>query len=158
MAWRRSCRLHSLTNKIPIPSPSILTSFSFSFSENGCNPASPQRIWLRRPRSCSLLLSQFLDGRSSWPRSQEVPALPSLSILTLYFWWFSLYLSLSVLYFRYKVFYPNLYALESENKDAKIFNCVQVSDSFHSVSISFFLFFSLIFFFIVTILNLKCGV
>ncbi|KAH7533250.1 hypothetical protein FEM48_Zijuj04G0110700 [Ziziphus jujuba var. spinosa] len=26
---------------------------------------------------------------------------------------------------RYKVFYPTLYASESENKDAKIFNCVQ---------------------------------
>ncbi|GMI69010.1 hypothetical protein like AT1G65820 [Hibiscus trionum] len=26
---------------------------------------------------------------------------------------------------RYKVFYPTLYALESENKDAKLFNCVQ---------------------------------
>ncbi|XP_022141367.1 microsomal glutathione S-transferase 3 [Momordica charantia] len=26
---------------------------------------------------------------------------------------------------KYKVFYPNLYALESENKDAKLFNCVQ---------------------------------
>jgi len=28
---------------------------------------------------------------------------------------------------RYKVFYPTLYASESENKDAKLFNCVQVS-------------------------------
>ncbi|XP_078441038.1 uncharacterized protein LOC144711018 [Wolffia australiana] len=26
---------------------------------------------------------------------------------------------------RYKVQYPNLYALESENKDAKLFNCIQ---------------------------------
>ncbi|XP_008774995.1 microsomal glutathione S-transferase 3-like [Phoenix dactylifera] len=26
---------------------------------------------------------------------------------------------------KYKVFYPNLYAIESENKDAKLFNCVQ---------------------------------
>ncbi|KAK8717678.1 hypothetical protein V6N13_044936 [Hibiscus sabdariffa] len=26
---------------------------------------------------------------------------------------------------RYKVFYPTLYALESDNKDAKLFNCVQ---------------------------------
>lgn len=26
---------------------------------------------------------------------------------------------------RYKVFYPTMYALESENKDAKVFNCVQ---------------------------------
>ncbi|XP_010435550.1 PREDICTED: microsomal glutathione S-transferase 3 [Camelina sativa] len=26
---------------------------------------------------------------------------------------------------RYKVFYPSLYAIESENKDAKLFNCVQ---------------------------------
>ncbi|KAL6959715.1 glutathione transferase [Sarracenia purpurea var. burkii] len=26
---------------------------------------------------------------------------------------------------KYKVFYPILYALESENKDAKLFNCVQ---------------------------------
>ncbi|XP_077236108.1 uncharacterized protein LOC143877773 [Tasmannia lanceolata] len=26
---------------------------------------------------------------------------------------------------KYKVFFPNLYALESENKDAKLFNCVQ---------------------------------
>ncbi|KAM0936075.1 putative glutathione transferase [Dioscorea sansibarensis] len=26
---------------------------------------------------------------------------------------------------KYKVFYPVLYALESENKDAKIFNCIQ---------------------------------
>ncbi|GAB2218863.1 hypothetical protein Droror1_Dr00002095 [Drosera rotundifolia] len=26
---------------------------------------------------------------------------------------------------KYKVFYPALYALESENKDAKLFNCVQ---------------------------------
>ncbi|XVE77489.1 hypothetical protein DITRI_Ditri13aG0066700 [Diplodiscus trichospermus] len=26
---------------------------------------------------------------------------------------------------RYKVYYPTLYALESENKDAKLFNCVQ---------------------------------
>ncbi|XP_058108101.1 uncharacterized protein LOC131251428 [Magnolia sinica] len=26
---------------------------------------------------------------------------------------------------KYKVFYPNLYAQESENKDAKLFNCVQ---------------------------------
>lgn len=26
---------------------------------------------------------------------------------------------------KYKVFYPNLYAVESENKDAKLFNCVQ---------------------------------
>ncbi|XP_010926151.1 uncharacterized protein [Elaeis guineensis] len=26
---------------------------------------------------------------------------------------------------KYKVFYPNLYAIESENKDAKPFNCVQ---------------------------------
>ncbi|ERM95835.1 microsomal glutathione S-transferase 3 [Amborella trichopoda] len=26
---------------------------------------------------------------------------------------------------RYKVFYPTLYAVESENKDAKLFNCVQ---------------------------------
>ncbi|KAK8606658.1 hypothetical protein V6N13_052425 [Hibiscus sabdariffa] len=26
---------------------------------------------------------------------------------------------------RYKVFYPTLYALESENKDAKLFNCIQ---------------------------------
>ena len=46
-----------------------------------------------------------------------------------------LYLSVSILYFRYKVFYPNLYALESENKDAKIFNCIQVSDSLNSDSI-----------------------
>jgi hypothetical protein len=28
---------------------------------------------------------------------------------------------------RYKVFYPALYASESENKDANLFNCVQVS-------------------------------
>ncbi|CAM0875209.1 unnamed protein product [Alopecurus aequalis] len=27
--------------------------------------------------------------------------------------------------FRYKVPYPNMYAIESENKDAKLFNCVQ---------------------------------
>ena len=27
---------------------------------------------------------------------------------------------------RYKVYYPTLYAIESENKDAKLFNCVQV--------------------------------
>ncbi|WOL02582.1 microsomal glutathione S-transferase 3 [Canna indica] len=27
---------------------------------------------------------------------------------------------------EYKVFYPTLYAVESENKDAKLFNCVQV--------------------------------
>lgn len=26
---------------------------------------------------------------------------------------------------KYKVFYPTLYASESENKDAKLFNCVQ---------------------------------
>ncbi|RVW61051.1 Microsomal glutathione S-transferase 3 [Vitis vinifera] len=26
---------------------------------------------------------------------------------------------------KYKVSFPNLYALESENKDAKLFNCVQ---------------------------------
>ncbi|XWS46484.1 hypothetical protein CRYUN_Cryun14cG0071500 [Craigia yunnanensis] len=26
---------------------------------------------------------------------------------------------------KYKVYYPTLYALESENKDAKLFNCVQ---------------------------------
>ncbi|XP_031371405.1 microsomal glutathione S-transferase 3 [Punica granatum] len=26
---------------------------------------------------------------------------------------------------KYKVFYPTLYATESENKDAKLFNCVQ---------------------------------
>ncbi|GMJ07813.1 hypothetical protein like AT1G65820 [Hibiscus trionum] len=26
---------------------------------------------------------------------------------------------------KYKVFYPTLYALESDNKDAKLFNCVQ---------------------------------
>ncbi|MQL81706.1 hypothetical protein Taro_014157 [Colocasia esculenta] len=26
---------------------------------------------------------------------------------------------------RYKVFYPTMYALESENKEAKLFNCVQ---------------------------------
>ncbi|CAL9138807.1 unnamed protein product, partial [Musa acuminata var. zebrina] len=26
---------------------------------------------------------------------------------------------------RYKVFYPTLYAIKSENKDAKLFNCVQ---------------------------------
>ncbi|KAE8685455.1 Detected protein of confused Function [Hibiscus syriacus] len=26
---------------------------------------------------------------------------------------------------RYKVFYPTLYALESDNKDANLFNCVQ---------------------------------
>ncbi|KAJ8640323.1 hypothetical protein MRB53_017017 [Persea americana] len=26
---------------------------------------------------------------------------------------------------KYKVFYPTLYAIESENKDAKLFNCVQ---------------------------------
>ncbi|KAJ0988665.1 hypothetical protein J5N97_007021 [Dioscorea zingiberensis] len=26
---------------------------------------------------------------------------------------------------RYKVFYPTLYAVESENKDAKLFNCIQ---------------------------------
>ena len=28
--------------------------------------------------------------------------------------------------FRYKVSYPTMYAIESENKDAKLFNCVQV--------------------------------
>ncbi|KAH9607403.1 hypothetical protein KSS87_004256 [Heliosperma pusillum] len=27
---------------------------------------------------------------------------------------------------KYKVYYPTLYAVESENKDAKLFNCVQV--------------------------------
>ena len=27
---------------------------------------------------------------------------------------------------KYKVFYPTMYAVESENKDAKLFNCVQV--------------------------------
>jgi glutathione S-transferase len=27
---------------------------------------------------------------------------------------------------KYKVPYPTLYAIESENKDAKLFNCVQV--------------------------------
>ncbi|XP_010916150.1 uncharacterized protein [Elaeis guineensis] len=26
---------------------------------------------------------------------------------------------------KYKVSYPNLYAIESENKDAKLFNCIQ---------------------------------
>jgi hypothetical protein len=30
---------------------------------------------------------------------------------------------------RYKVFYPTMYAVESENKDAKLFNCVQVCQS-----------------------------
>jgi glutathione S-transferase len=32
--------------------------------------------------------------------------------------------------FRYKVFYPTMYAIESENKDAKLFNCVQVLPRF----------------------------
>lgn len=32
---------------------------------------------------------------------------------------------------RYKVPYPTLYAVESENKDAKLFNCVQVNLSFN---------------------------
>ena len=27
--------------------------------------------------------------------------------------------------YRYKVSYPTMYALESENKEAKVFNCVQ---------------------------------
>ncbi|KAF3517107.1 hypothetical protein DY000_02058568 [Brassica cretica] len=31
---------------------------------------------------------------------------------------------------RYKVAYPTLYATESENKDAKLFNCVRVSNPF----------------------------
>ncbi|KAF8681950.1 hypothetical protein HU200_045403 [Digitaria exilis] len=26
---------------------------------------------------------------------------------------------------KYKVFYPTMYAIESENKDAKLFNCIQ---------------------------------
>jgi hypothetical protein len=30
---------------------------------------------------------------------------------------------------KYKVFYPTMYAVESENKDAKLFNCVQVCQS-----------------------------
>ncbi|XP_010246009.1 PREDICTED: microsomal glutathione S-transferase 3-like [Nelumbo nucifera] len=43
---------------------------------------------------------------------------------------------------RYKVFFPNLYALESENKDAKLFNCVQRG---HQNSLEFMpLFFMLI--------------
>lgn len=50
------------------------------------------------------------------------------------------------------MFYPNLYALESENKDAKLFNCVQVCDSLYSVSN--FDVFALIFRFD---LSLKCG-
>ena len=43
---------------------------------------------------------------------------------------------------RYKVPYPTLYAVESESKDAKLFNCVQVNLSFNfGGSISFSLFF-----------------
>ncbi|KAK7843391.1 microsomal glutathione s-transferase 3 [Quercus suber] len=33
---------------------------------------------------------------------------------------------------RFKVPYPTLYALESENKDAKLFNCVQVFPIFYT--------------------------
>ncbi|KAH7533257.1 hypothetical protein FEM48_Zijuj04G0111400 [Ziziphus jujuba var. spinosa] len=38
---------------------------------------------------------------------------------------FRFFIFLFFLFFGYKVFYPTLYASESENKDAKIFNCVQ---------------------------------
>lgn len=35
---------------------------------------------------------------------------------------------------RYNVDFPTMYALESENKDAKLFNCIQVSDLFPLLS------------------------
>ncbi|KAF5186028.1 Microsomal glutathione s-transferase [Thalictrum thalictroides] len=47
-------------------------------------------------------------------------------VLVLYFF-VNFYMSIQVGAARkkYKVYYPTLYALESENKDAKLFNCVQ---------------------------------
>ncbi|KAJ8479280.1 hypothetical protein OPV22_023007 [Ensete ventricosum] len=47
-------------------------------------------------------------------------------VLVLYMF-FNLWMSFQVGKARkkYKVFYPTLYAAESENKDAKLFNCVQ---------------------------------
>jgi glutathione S-transferase len=38
---------------------------------------------------------------------------------------------------RYKVFYPTLYAIESENKNAKLFNCVQVRQTDYPVLADF---------------------
>ncbi|KAM7266532.1 hypothetical protein ACFE04_004429 [Oxalis oulophora] len=47
-------------------------------------------------------------------------------VLVLYFF-LNIWMSFQVTVARkkYKVFYPNMYALESENKDAKLFNCIQ---------------------------------
>ena len=42
---------------------------------------------------------------------------------------------------KYKVPYPTLYAIESENKDAKLFNCVQVLFPFPPSLPLFFLIF-----------------
>lgn len=69
---------------------------STSFSTSGCPSKSA------RPEE-STIASQFLV--SSPPRSDYMLIRFAL---------------------RYKVFYPTLYATESENKDAKLFNCVQV--------------------------------
>lgn len=83
--------------------------------------------WVRfRPSGPRLLRRpQHVDGDSSRQGAQEVINLP-------FFFFFFFVDDESFLYVflldrRYNVPYPTLYAIESENKDAKLFNCVQVS-------------------------------
>jgi len=84
-----------------------------------------KRIWLCGNRSRFLHFPQFLHDLSSWQSSQEVIAF--FSCLYRCIFCDFVYKVFVEIPHRYKVFYPTLYASESENEDAKLFNCVQVS-------------------------------
>ncbi|KAL9677431.1 hypothetical protein QQ045_005660 [Rhodiola kirilowii] len=76
-------------------------------------------------------LSSTASSTSGWLFKSAKPAGSTHLILhpsvILSFFLLSILLEFWVLTFncRYKVFYPTMYAIESENKDAKLFNCVQ---------------------------------
>lgn len=96
---------------------------------DGCCSGDPKGIWVCGSRSGSLRHSQFLDGIPGWQGPQEVSDLFFTFNSCCYFSNFQEAYD-HRLHLRYKVFYPTLYALESENKDAKLFNCIQVLTAF----------------------------
>lgn len=89
-----------------------------------------------------LVSPSFFHPNFNWIEQKSIVFISNFVFL---FWVLNIVVLFFCFFNRYKVSYPTLYASESENKDAKLFNCVQVCPSINllgfSVKFGFELFF-----------------
>lgn len=84
-------------------------------------------MWLSFSFSTAFSISTWQLKWGELARSTHLIHPPLISHPFYFCLWLFVYKVFDEILRRYKVNYPSLYASESENKDAKLFNCVQVS-------------------------------